>query len=61
MITFLVTTLIGALGGLCTGFLIAANSRDGIWPNVFALLVLIGAGVGAIVGLLAAITQSVGV
>ena len=44
--------LLGGAMGFMTGLLIAANSRDGIWPNVWAGLILTLAAFGAVVGVI---------
>lgn len=48
--------LVGAAGGfgvgLTMGFLIAIFSRDGVWPGVWAGLIMASTGIGAALGLL---------
>ncbi len=44
--------VLGALVGLLLGLGIALGSRDGIWPDAWALLGFAGAGIGALVPIL---------
>ena len=48
-----VPTIGGALIGLSIGASIAAGSRDGIWPEVWAGLIIAGGGTGFLLSLLA--------
>lgn len=44
--------LIGALVGFVAGILSAMFSRDGIWPQAWAMLILFGAATGAAIGII---------
>lgn len=41
---------LGMLAGFILGVVIAVTSRDGIWPQVWAGLILCGAALGAAIG-----------
>lgn len=59
------STIIGLLLGLAAGggvgalvaFAIAITKRDGIWPNAVAILIIIGALAGAVIGALAGLAS----
>ena len=44
---------VGAATGFAVGLIVALYSRDGVWPEVWAWLVMLGAAIGAFVGVLA--------
>ena len=48
----LLGALLGGAMGVFLGFFIAATDRDGIWPNVWAVLILTLAIFGAVVGVI---------
>jgi len=44
--------LTGCVAGFGVGLLIAVTSRDGIWPNLWALLIVVSTSVGGILGMI---------
>lgn len=44
--------MIGALAGFVAGMMAATFSRDGIWPQAWAMLILFGAATGAAIGII---------
>lgn len=52
MEAIVVGALIGALIGFVAGMLVATFSRDGIWPQAWALLILFGAATGMAIGII---------
>ena len=50
MIALIASTLIGAFIGFITGVVYAVVSDDGIWLDVWAILIIVGALCGAAIG-----------
>lgn len=50
MIDFIAFTFFGAFVGFIIGIVQAATSRDGIWPDAWAILIIVGALCGAAIG-----------
>ena len=50
MIEFIAFTICGAFAGFIVSIIQAAASRDGIWPDASAILIIVGALCGAAIG-----------
>lgn len=52
MVEIVTGALLGIIAGFVVGLVIMVNSRDGIWPQVWAGMMLWGGALGAAIGAL---------
>lgn len=48
--TIIIGGAVGAFAGFVAGALMAVNSRDGIWPDVWAGIIIFSTVIGAVLG-----------